>query len=186
MTGARPFSVKEDGDGIRLGRWFKRALPDVSFNIVSRWARTGQLRLDGKKAIPGDRIEAAQQISFPAAADGQQRPARAQPRRSSLTDEEIEFVREMVIFEDPHAFVLNKPPGLATQGGTKTTKHLDRLLDGLADEGGRPKLVHRLDKDTSGAPLGAEKARSARHFSKAVSRPDPRQIYLELGGGRPP
>ena len=70
MTDARTFTVSEDDDGIRLDRWFKRHMPDVSFNIVSRWARTGQLRLDGKKAIPGDRIEVAQQISMPASAEG--------------------------------------------------------------------------------------------------------------------
>src|ERR1044072_2657948 len=98
MPEARTFTVSDDDDGIRLDRWFKRHLPEVSFNIVSRWARTGQLRLDGKKALPGDRIEAAQQISFPAAIDGPQRPARAHPRSNPLTDEETEFVREMVIF----------------------------------------------------------------------------------------
>jgi 23S rRNA pseudouridine955/2504/2580 synthase len=186
MTDARTFTVSEDDDGIRLDRWFKRHMPDVSFNIVSRWARTGQLRLDGKKAIPGDRIEADQLISMPASVDGPQRPARAQPRRNSLTEEEIEFVREMVIFDDPHAFVLNKPPGLATQGGTKTTKHLDRLLDGLSDDGDRPKLVHRLDKDTSGALLVAKAARSAGHFSKAFAGRTARKVYWALVVGVPP
>ena len=70
--------------------------------------------------------------------------------------------------------MLNKPPGLATQGGTKTTQHLDRLLDGLADDGGRPKLVHRLDKDTSGALLVARTARAADH-SPRPSRGGPRR-----------
>src|SRR4030095_6068705 len=84
----------------------------------------------------------------------------------------------MVIYEDPSAFVLNKPPGLATQGGTKTHHHLDRLLDGLArDDGGRPKLVHRLDKDTSGALLVAKTARSAGHFAKAFSGRTARKGY---------
>ena len=186
MTETRTFTVSEDDDGIRLDRWFKRHMPDVSFNIVSRWARTGQLRVDGKKAIPGDRIEADQLISMPASVDGPQRLVRAQPRRNSLTEEEIEFVREMVIFEDPHAFVLNKPPGLATQGGTKTTKHLDRLLDGLSDDGDRPKLVHRLDKDTSGALLVAKTARSAGHFSKAFAGRTARKVYWALVVGVPP
>ena len=75
------------------------------------------------------------------------------------------------------AFVLNKPPGLATQGGTKTTQHLDRLLDGLAGDDGRPKLVHRLDKDTSGALLVARSARSAGHFAKAFSGRTARKVY---------
>jgi 23S rRNA pseudouridine955/2504/2580 synthase len=82
--------------------------------------------------------------------------------------------------------VLNKPPGLATQGGTKTTQHLDRLLDGLADEeGGRPKLVHRLDKDTSGALLVAKTARSAGHFAKAFSGRTARKVYWALVVGVP-
>jgi 23S rRNA pseudouridine955/2504/2580 synthase len=91
----------------------------------------------------------------------------------------------MVIYEDPGAFVLNKPPGLATQGGTKTTHHLDRLLDGLADDRGRPKLVHRLDKDTSGALLVARTARSAGHFAKAFSGRTAKKVYWALVVGVP-
>src|ERR1043165_3447655 len=120
MPEPRTFTVSEDDDGIRLDRWFKRHAPEVSFNIVSRWARTGQLRLNGKKATPGDRIEAGQEIRFPSADAMPARTARAPPRREALTDDEAQFVRDMVIHEDDQAFVLNKPPGLATQGGTKT------------------------------------------------------------------
>jgi 23S rRNA pseudouridine955/2504/2580 synthase len=91
----------------------------------------------------------------------------------------------MVIYEDPSAFVLNKPPGLATQGGTKTHQHLDRLLYGLADERGRPKLVHRLDKDTSGALLVARSARAAGHFAKAFSGRTARKVYWAIVTGVP-
>src|SRR3954468_6288405 len=153
--------------------------------MVSRWARTGQVRVAGKRAAPGDRLEAGQEIAFPPAPPPAARPARAQPKRDPLTDEEAQFVRDMVIYEDPNAFVLNKPPGLATQGGTKTTQHLDRLLDGLAEEGGRPKLVHRLDKDTSGALLVAKSARSAGHFAKAFSGRTARKVYWALVVGVP-
>jgi 23S rRNA pseudouridine955/2504/2580 synthase len=86
----------------------------------------------------------------------------------------------MVIYDDPAAYVLNKPPGLATQGGTKTHQHLDRLLDGLAGEDGRPKLVHRLDKDTSGVLLVARSARSAGHFAKAFSGRTARKVYWAI------
>jgi 23S rRNA pseudouridine955/2504/2580 synthase len=181
----RTFTVTEDDDGIRLDRWFKRHMAEVSFNLVSRWARTGQLRLNGKKAVPGDRIEAGQEIRVPPAEAAPTRAARPQPRRERLAEDEVEFVRGMVIREDPQAFVLNKPPGLATQGGTKTSKHLDRLLDGLADERGRPKLVHRLDKDTSGALLVARTARSAGHFAKAFSGRTAKKIYWALVVGVP-
>ena len=185
MPEARTFTVSEDDDGIRLDRWFKRHMPDVSFNIVSRWSRTGQVRLNGQKAVPGDRIEAGQEIRIPAADATPVRTARPQPRRDPLTDEEVELVRDMVVHEDRNAFVLNKPPGLATQGGTKTTHHLDRLLDGLAGEAGRPKLVHRLDKDTSGARLVAKTARTAGHFAKAFSGRTAKKIYWALVVGVP-
>jgi 23S rRNA pseudouridine955/2504/2580 synthase len=186
VTDPRTFTVSEDDDGIRLDRWFKRHMPDVSFNIVSRWSRTGQLRLDGRRAVPGDRIEVGQTIQFPPPEAMPARQARPQRRREPLTSDEAELVRDMVIHEDPHAFVLNKPPGLATQGGTKTHHHLDRLLDGLADEDSRrPKLVHRLDKDTSGALLVAKTARAANHFSKAFSGRTARKIYWALVVGVP-
>jgi 23S rRNA pseudouridine955/2504/2580 synthase len=186
MADAQTFTVSEDDDGIRLDRWFKRHKPDISFTVVAKWARTGQLRLNGKRASPGDRIETGQEIRIPPV-DAQPEPARrrAQPKREQLTPDEIEFVRSLVIFESPDAFVLNKPPGLATQGGTKTRDHLDRLLDGLADDGARPKLVHRLDKDTSGAILVARSARAAGFFSKAFSGRTARKVYWALVVGVP-
>src|SRR3954466_2252012 len=185
MPEPRTFTVSDDDDGIRLDRWFKRHMPDVSFNLVSRWSRTGQLRLNDKKATPGDRIERGQQIRVPAADASPTRSARPQRTRETLSEDEVQFVREMVIHQDAHAFVLNKPPGLATQGGTKTTHHLDRLLDGIGDERGRPKLVHRLDKDTSGALLVARTARSAGHFAKAFSGRTAKKVYWALVVGVP-
>lgn len=185
MSEARTFTVSEDDDGIRLDRWFKRHMPQVSFNVVSRWARTGQLRLAGKRAIPGDRVEAGQEIRIPPIEAAPAPSKRAQIRREPLSADEEQFVRGMVIYEDPDAFVLNKPPGLATQGGTKMKQHLDRLLDGLADERGRPKLVHRLDKDTSGALLVARTARAAGHFAKAFSGRTARKVYWALVVGVP-
>ena len=182
----RTFTVAEDDDGIRLDRWFKRHLPDASFNTVSRWARTGQLRVDGKRAAPGDRVETGQVLRVP--------PPEAAPAEGKrvarpvvlLTEEEESFVREMVIEKTRDAYVLNKPPGLATQGGTKTHQHLDRLLDGLAnEEGQRPKLVHRLDKDTSGVLLVARSARAAGHFAKTFSSRTARKVYWALVIGVP-
>ena len=184
----RTFTVGEDDDGIRLDRWFKRHLPDVSFNLVSRWARTGQLRIDGKRAAPGDRLETGQTLRVPPAEPAPAEGHGARPKRivEPLTEDEAEFVREMVMARGRDWFMLNKPPGLATQGGTKTVQHLDRLLDGLADdEGQRPKLVHRLDKDTSGVLLVARSARAAGHFSKAFSGRTARKVYWALIVGVP-
>jgi 23S rRNA pseudouridine955/2504/2580 synthase len=185
----RLFTVGYDDDGIRLDRWFKRHLPETSFTTVAKWARTGQLRVDGSRATPGDRIAAGQQLRVPPAEPAQAvAAAAARPPRSrvELSADEKSYVRDMVIHRDTQAFVLNKPPGLATQGGTKTTAHVDGLLDGLVDdEEGRPKLVHRLDKDTSGALLIARSARSAGFFAKAFSGRTARKVYWALVVGVP-
>jgi 23S rRNA pseudouridine955/2504/2580 synthase len=182
----RTFTVAPDDDGIRLDRWFKRHLPDANFNVVSRWARTGQLRVDGKRAQPGDRIEQGQQIRVPPADGLTPAPAKAKARRMDLSDDVIDFAQKMVIHKDAAALVLNKPPGLATQGGTKMTEHVDGMLDALwFDAPGRPKLVHRLDKDTSGVLLVARSAGNAAHFSKSFSSRTARKVYWALIVGVP-
>lgn len=184
-TNFREYNVGFDDDGIRLDRWFKRHLPETSFTTVAMWARTGQLRVDGARATPGDRIAAGQMLRVPppeadkATADVD-KPRRVR-ERVILSDEETELAQSMVIHKDFQAFVLNKPPGLATQGGTKTTQHVDGLLDGLQyDNEGRPKLVHRLDKDTSGALLVARTSRAAAFFAKAFSGRTARKVYWAL------
>ena len=183
----RTFAVTDEDDGIRLDRWFRRNLPEVSFGQVSRWARTGQLRLDGKRTAPGDRIEAGQSIRVPPQGEeAAEAPKKRLPKREQLTDAETDFVRSLVIHADPTAIVVNKPPGLATQGGTKTKDHLDRLLDGLVDaDQPRPKLVHRLDKDTSGALLVARTPRAAAFFSKSFSGRTARKVYWAIVTGVP-
>lgn len=182
----RQFTVSTEDDGIRLDRWFKRNLPDASFNIVSRWSRTGQLRVDGRRAAPGDRVEAGQIVRVPPAEAPAPDKARPKVERRALSEDEIAYVEEMVIHRDPAAIVVNKPPGLASQGGTKTSTHLDGLLDGLANERGeRPKLVHRLDKDTSGVLLLARTPRAAAFFSKAFSGRTARKVYWALVVGVP-
>lgn len=184
--GIRQFVVQPDDDGIRLDRWFKRHLPDASFNIVSRWSRTGQLRVDGKRATPGDRLLAGQAIRVPPADTSASANARPVRKRRELTDDEMDFALSMVIHKDDAALVINKPAGLATQGGTKTENHVDGLLDALFFEmDNRPKLVHRLDKDTSGALLLARTSRSAGHFSKAFSSRTARKVYWALVVGVP-
>lgn len=182
----RQFTVGVDDDGIRLDRWFKRHLPDASFNIVSRWARTGQLRVDGARAAPGDRIQAGQVIRVPPAEPVQATTAKPKRARPQLTPEQMEFAESMVIHRDAQAMVINKPPGLATQGGTKTHDHVDQLLDGLYyDLDTRPKLVHRLDKDTSGALVLARTARAAAYFSKSFSGRTARKTYWAIIMGVP-
>lgn len=178
--------IGEEDDGIRVDRWFKRHVPDVSFNLASRWGRMGQLRLDGAKVGPGDRLAMGQTLIWPEVEPEVVAARPVQRERKPLSAEQIDYVRAMVIYKDAHAIVINKPPGLATQGGTGTTTHVDGLLDGLMFElEVRPKLVHRLDKDTSGVLLLARTARAAAYFSKGFAGRDARKLYWALTMGVP-
>ncbi len=181
----RQFTVAADDDGVRLDRWFKRHLPQVGFATVSRWARTGQIRLDGKRADPADRIETGQVLRVP---PGGALPSRTRdPRqRRELSEDEIARAQAMAIHRDRAAIVLNKPPGLPTQGGSGVTEHVDGLLDAFAAPGApRPRLVHRLDKDTSGVLLIAATPGSAAYFSKRFSGRSARKTYWALVAGVP-
>ncbi len=186
----RQFTVQPDDEGARLDRWFKRHLPQIGFATISRWARTGQIRIDGKRADPADRLAAGQVLRVP---PGGATPERKPPRaRADLSVAQIEAVEAMVITQDKSAIVLNKPPGLATQGGTGTKDHVDGLLDAFAMPGPgdtksipRPRLVHRLDKDTSGVLLIARTPGSAAFFSKRFATRSARKIYWALVVGVP-
>ncbi len=179
----RQFTVAPDDDGVRLDRWFKRHLPQIGFATISRWARTGQIRVDGSRAKPEDRLEAGQVLRVPPG--GEARPNAERKRRELTADDEAE-AEAMLIERTNAALVLNKPPGLATQGGTKTTRHVDGLLDAYANEDEpRPRLVHRLDKDTSGVLLVARTPGSAAFFSRRFSGRSAKKIYWALVVGVP-
>lgn len=184
MSATDPIIIADEDDGIRLDRWFKRHREGTPHALLARWARSGLLTLDGKKADVSDRIAAGQVLVAP------QPPAPAAPRprasRAPLSDADIAFAETLVIHRDASALVLDKPPGLATQGGTKTSEHVDGLLDALkGDAPVRPKLVHRLDKDTSGALLVARTPRAAAFFSKAFSNRSARKTYWAIVVGVP-
>jgi len=184
----RQFTVNEDDDGVRLDRWFKRNLPQIGFATISRWARTGQIRVDGKRAKPEDRIATGQVLRVPPGGDT---PNKTPKKRRELSADDIAEARAMVIRETPSAIVLNKPPGLATQGGSKTTKHVDGLLDAFVEDDGtekggvRPRLVHRLDKDTSGVLLIARTPGSAASYSRRFAGRSARKVYWALVVGVP-
>ncbi|MBC7522515.1 MAG: RNA pseudouridine synthase, partial [Sandarakinorhabdus sp.] len=114
-------TIADDDDGIRLDRWFQRHVPDTSFNIVSRWARTGQIRLNGAKAAPGDRIAAGQALLYPDVVPESAVPRPVARERDELSPAQVEYIQSLVIHMDKHAIVINKPPGLATQGGIGIT-----------------------------------------------------------------
>jgi 23S rRNA pseudouridine955/2504/2580 synthase len=181
---SREVDIGPEDDGIRLDRWFRRHMPETSFATVARWARTGQLRLDGRRARPGDRLQHGQRLRLPPLdPEAARTPRRPGPRAPS--PEEAAFAQSLVIHRDPAALVLNKPPGLAVQGGTNTALHIDLLLDALRfDARERPRLVHRLDKDTSGVLLIARTARAAAFFARCFATRDTRKLYWALLMGK--
>jgi 23S rRNA pseudouridine955/2504/2580 synthase len=170
----------EDGAG-RLDRWFRRHYPGIGHGHLEKLLRTGQIRVDGKRARAGDPIAPGQAIRVPPLQEAP--PAAAAPR---VRPPDTALLRDAVIFRDNWAIVVNKPAGLAVQGGTNTERHVDALLDTLRFEAAeRPRLVHRLDKDTSGVLLIARHAAAAAFFTRAFRDKRARKIYWAIVAGLP-
>jgi 23S rRNA pseudouridine955/2504/2580 synthase len=171
-----------DGE-IRLDRWFRRHYPSLGHGRLEKLLRTGQVRVDGRRAKSGDRVSPGQAIRVPPletpAGDAAAPAPRARPQDEAA-------LRDLILHRDEHAIVLNKPPGLAVQGGSNTARHIDGLLDGLRfDAAERPRLVHRLDKDTSGVLLIARSAAAAAFFTRAFRDKTTRKTYWAIVAGCP-
>ncbi len=181
MSGVQTISVEEGESGGRLDRWFKRRFPHLTHGQLEKLLRTGQIRVDGARAKSATRLETGQEIRVPPLPD----PADA-PARGTLRDTDIAFARSLVLYEDDWVIALNKPSGLATQGGTKTKRHVDGLLAAFADEDGeRPRLVHRLDRDTSGVLLVGKTPASAAALARAFATRGAEKTYWALSIGVP-
>ena len=184
MTGAEATKTVEEQEGsLRLDRWFKRHYPALGHGQLEKLLRTGQIRIDGKRARAGDRIAPGQAISVPPLG-GLTEPAQTVPRRLRPADEAM--LQAAILHRDDAIIVLNKPPGLAVQGGTATERHLDGLLDGLRfGSSERPRLVHRLDKETSGILVIARTATAAGFLTRAFREKTTRKIYWAIVVGLP-
>lgn len=170
--------VLRDEDGMRLDRWFRIHFPQVTFAYLNKLARTGQLRVAGKRVKPNARLAEGQEVRVPPLAF-EARPADAPTTEAKpLTKEEKKLFQSMILHEDKDIYVLNKPAGLAVQGGTKTHRHVDGLLIGLGAElGERPRLVHRLDRETSGVLVIAKRRAVAAALGKLFATRTVRKIY---------
>ena len=167
--------VTEEEDGVRLDRWLKKHYPDSTFSNLQKILRTGQLRVDGKRAKGEVRLEKGQSIRVPP------QLATALPKSErGLSKKDADFIKSLVIYKDEHVIALNKPPGVATQGGTKISHHIDGLLEALAVDGVKPHLVHRLDKDTSGVLLLARNPRIAKILGEMFQGRDIRKYYWAI------
>lgn len=171
-------------EGMRLDRWFAAHYPGLAYGRLQKLLRTGQVRVDGSRAKANTRIEPGQEIRVPPLPQPQ--PAAEAPAEKPLSDRDIAFVRNLVIHKDDDILALNKPPGLAVQGGSSTSEHLDRLLDALTfEKTERPRLVHRLDKDTSGVLLLARSRHVAATLGRCLKDRSARKLYWALVIGVP-
>ena len=174
--------VAEAEDGIRLDRWFRRRWPHLSNIQVQKMARGGQIRVDGARIKPEGRLTAGAAVRVPPIPEP---IVRAPGEHMALTPAEIAFARSMVIYEDDLVIALNKPWGLAVQGGTKTTRHVDRLLSAWGEGMDRPRLVHRLDRDTSGVLLLGKGPEAAKRLAGAFARRQAKKTYWAIVMGLP-
>ena len=151
--------IAEDDDGIRLDRWFKRHYPALTHARLQKLLRKGEVRLDGKRAKAADHVMAGQTLRLPP----QVIHDKVEARPKAVPVQTSRKLEDTILYMDKHLFVLNKPAGLATQGGSGLKEHVDGMLDQLTYEKTiRPKLVHRLDRDTSGVLLIARTAQVPR------------------------
>ena len=174
--------VAEDEHDIRLDRWFKRRWPHLTHIQVEKMARKGEIRVDGSRVKPQDRLTAGAAVRVPPLPE-------ANPRKPGdlheLTERDVAYAKSLVLYEDDMVIALNKPHGLAVQGGTKTTKHVDRLLSAWGEGMDRPRLVHRLDRDTSGVLLLGKGPEAAKRLAGAFARRQAKKTYWAIVIGNP-
>ncbi|WJY22919.1 RluA family pseudouridine synthase [Fontisubflavum oceani] len=184
MSGVQTLEVAPGDGDQRLDRWFRRQFPQISQGRIEKMCRKGEIRVDGGRVKPATRVEAGQKVRIPPLPD----QAAPQPAvsRSKISDADAEMMRAAVLYRDDHLIALNKPPGLPSQGGSKQTRHVDGLAEalrfGFED---KPRLVHRLDKDTSGILLLARTRQAAAALTKAFRARDTRKIYWAAVAGAP-
>ena len=194
MSGVRTETVKRDEAGMRLDRWFKARFPDLSHARLQKLLRTGQVRLDGARVKAGERVAEGQSVRVPpltiASKENKSSSDSAEDTKSErswgLSLEDQKFAQGLVIHRDQEVLALAKPSGLPVQGGSKSPRHLDGMLDALKfDYPERPRLVHRLDKDTSGVLLLARNRNAAAWLGRALKERQAQKLYWGLVVGVP-
>ncbi len=182
MSKVQMIEVDSDGDGQRLDRWLRKQFPELSQVRIEKMCRKGELRVDKGRAKASRRLEQGQTVRVPPIGrvvyEDQDKP------EYRITDADAAMIQSCVIYKDDDIIVLNKPAGLAVQGGTKTARHVDGLSEALKfGNEAKPKLVHRLDRDTSGVLLLARSGKAAQGLAKAFQSRDTRKIYWAAVAG---
>jgi 23S rRNA pseudouridine955/2504/2580 synthase len=181
--GVQTVAVTPDEAGMRVDRFLEARFPGLSFSHIQRIIRKGELRVNGRRAQPKDRLAAGQAVRIPPLRLDQPKP---RTPRAEADEKTRAFLKSITLHEDADVLVLNKPMGLAVQGGSGTTHHLDGMLEVLRDaQGQRPRLVHRLDKDTAGCLLVAKTRFAASELAKTFRSRSARKVYWALVAGVP-
>ena len=182
MSGVQLREVAADEDGMRLDRWFSVHFPDLSFGRLQKLLRSGQVRVDSGRVATNARLVAGQTVRVPPLGDA---PVRS-PDAPRINQKDADFLRDLILYEDDEVYVFNKPHGLAVQGGSGTKRHIDGMLKSLPNKKGEPpRLVHRLDRDTSGCLLVAKTRAAASHFGTVFRSRSARKIYWAITIGVP-
>jgi 23S rRNA pseudouridine955/2504/2580 synthase len=174
--------IADDGD-IRLDRWFRRYFPELGHGRLEKMLRTGQIRVDGKRSKGSTRLVIGQNIRVPPMGIAPPVPIRARPQ---IDERDTAWLRDAILHMDDQVIAINKPPGLAVQGGSGIKRHLDGMLDALQfDLPDRPRLVHRLDKDTSGVLLLARSPGAASKLAENFRGKEAKKTYWAITAGLP-
>jgi 23S rRNA pseudouridine955/2504/2580 synthase len=182
-------TIDPDDDGVRLDRWFKRHYPNVTHVLLEKLLRKGEVRLDGKRAKAADRVAVGQSMRLPPQVIHAKEMRAEKPQaevKHPLASKDMGSLADRILYMDKQVIVIDKPPGLATQGGSGLTRHVDGMLESLQyEKPTRPKLVHRLDRDTSGVLLIARTALAASGLSASLALRDTSKVYWALTRGVP-
>ena len=183
MSGVRHMTVKAEDDGLRLDRWFRKHFTALTQGKLEKLLRRGLVRVDGKRVKAAARIASGQSIRIPPEVPA---PGTARVKHVSVPDSLVEGLHAAILHRDKDIMVLNKPSGLAVQGGSKTQTHIDAALPALQfDEAEPPRLVHRLDRDTSGLLVLARNRKAAQFLTRQFAGRDVEKIYWALVYGVP-
>ncbi|MGC5779129.1 RluA family pseudouridine synthase [Methylobacterium sp. NFXW15] len=182
-SGVQTLTVEADEAGMRIDRFLTARFPQLPFTRVQSIVRKGELRVDGKRAKPNDRLEPGMSVRVPPLRLDQ--PSE-RPRNPARESDDAAFIRSLILYEDAEMMILNKPFGLAVQGGSGTVRHVDGLLESMiGPDGQKPRLVHRLDKDTAGCLIIAKTRLAASTLAKSFRSRAARKIYWALCAGVP-
>jgi 23S rRNA pseudouridine955/2504/2580 synthase len=177
----RTLQVAPGEEDSRLDRWLKRRWPHLNHVQIHKLTRSGQIRVDGARVKPETRLAVGAQVRVPPLPDAPE----PHERDSGLSPRDAAFARSLVLYEDDEVLALNKPSGLAVQGGTKTTRHIDRLLGVWGTGPERPRLVHRLDRDTTGVLVLGKTPKATAQLAGAFAKRRAEKTYWAIVAGQP-